>query len=271
MKRQRLPQEEKAARPPPFRRSSAAHSPPAHPNSGRASKHTSLRLRRRDGTHRADVIGSPARRAHAIPYCAKTVGWLHRRHEGLYMHLRSGHVSLAAYLARIGRALSPTCPTRGEGPETVYHFLCECQTYVVHCSVHVGAQANPCVSFCLRTMPSTLSSSTSTPPAAFERPLGHWRMWQRSMSSRTETGDEAARRATAPPPPPGRRVRAHEERTSITTPSGRIGTERARAHEHEDRASTRRAHERTTASHERTAPKLHEHRRQQTSAGRDGH
>ena len=55
------------------------------------------------------------------------------------MQLRTGHVPLAAYLACISRTLSTTCPTCGDGPETVYHFLRECETYSLHRAVHLGA------------------------------------------------------------------------------------------------------------------------------------
>ena len=52
------------------------------------------------------------------------------------MQLRTGHVPLQTYLARIGKALTPACPTCGEAPETVYHFLVECSTYSLHRAVH---------------------------------------------------------------------------------------------------------------------------------------
>ena len=72
-------------------------------------------------------------------YFADTVARLSRRHAGLYMQLRSGHVPLGAYLARIGRTLTATCPTCGEGPETVYHYLRECPTYALHRSVYLDS------------------------------------------------------------------------------------------------------------------------------------
>ena len=61
---------------------------------------------------------------------------LPRRHAGLLMQLRTGHIPLQAYLARIGKALSRTCPTCGEAPETVHHYLIECPTYNLHRAVH---------------------------------------------------------------------------------------------------------------------------------------
>ena len=70
-------------------------------------------------------------------YFTEAVGRLSRRHAGLYMQLRSGHIPLAAYLVRIGCMLSATCPTCGEGPETVYHYLRECPTYALHRSVYL--------------------------------------------------------------------------------------------------------------------------------------
>ena len=52
------------------------------------------------------------------------------------MQLRTGHVPLQAYLERIGKELTRTCPTCGEAPETVYHYLVECSTYSLHRAVH---------------------------------------------------------------------------------------------------------------------------------------
>ena len=40
-----------------------------------------------------------------------------------------GHVPLHAHLARIRRAPSPTCPTGGETPETVAHYILLYPTY----------------------------------------------------------------------------------------------------------------------------------------------
>ena len=61
---------------------------------------------------------------------------LPRRHAGVLMQLRTGHVPLQTYLERIGKSLTRTCPTCGEAPETVYHFLVECSTYSLHRAVH---------------------------------------------------------------------------------------------------------------------------------------
>lgn len=59
-----------------------------------------------------------------------------RRHAGIVMQLRTGHIPLQGYLARIGKVLLGPCPTCGEAPETVYHFLVECDTYSLHRAVH---------------------------------------------------------------------------------------------------------------------------------------
>ncbi|CDO73528.1 hypothetical protein BN946_scf185013.g163 [Trametes cinnabarina] len=61
---------------------------------------------------------------------------LPRRHANLLLQLRIGHVPLQAYFARIGKAASATCPTCGEGPETVQHYLLLCPTYALHRAVH---------------------------------------------------------------------------------------------------------------------------------------
>ena len=52
------------------------------------------------------------------------------------MQLRTGHIPISSYLARIGRALSLTCSTCVDAPETVYHFLVECDTDSLLTAVH---------------------------------------------------------------------------------------------------------------------------------------
>ncbi|KAF8324665.1 uncharacterized protein EI90DRAFT_2833461, partial [Cantharellus anzutake] len=42
--------------------------------------------------------------------------------------LRTGHIGLLAYLARMGPSASPNC-SLCEVPETVEHFLFECRRY----------------------------------------------------------------------------------------------------------------------------------------------
>ncbi|KAL7278830.1 hypothetical protein ACG7TL_007847 [Trametes sanguinea] len=53
---------------------------------------------------------------------------LPRRHANL-LQLCLAHVPLQAYFAHIGKIVSPACPTCGEEPESVAHFLCRCPTY----------------------------------------------------------------------------------------------------------------------------------------------
>ncbi|KAL7284522.1 hypothetical protein ACG7TL_001813 [Trametes sanguinea] len=61
---------------------------------------------------------------------------LPRRHANLLLQLRVGHIPLQVYFARIGKTASPTCPTCGEEPETVAHYLLRCPTYWLHRAVH---------------------------------------------------------------------------------------------------------------------------------------
>ncbi|KAL1937221.1 hypothetical protein VTO73DRAFT_14448 [Trametes versicolor] len=61
---------------------------------------------------------------------------LPRRHANLLVQLRTNHLPLQAYLARIGKTDSATCPTCGGAPETVQHFLLACPTYSLHRAVH---------------------------------------------------------------------------------------------------------------------------------------
>ena len=64
------------------------------------------------------------------------IAGLSRRHANLLLQLRTNHVPLQTYLAQIGKALSPTCPTCGEATETVAHYLLACPTYSLHRAVH---------------------------------------------------------------------------------------------------------------------------------------
>lgn len=113
---------------------------------------------------------------------ASTVARLSRRHAGLYMQLRSGHVPLAAYLTRIGRTLTATCPTCGEGPETVYHFLRECPTYAVHPSVYLDGlgRAGRSVRFLLS------SDEARRPLFKFINAIGRFRRIFRAFSDVAE-------------------------------------------------------------------------------------
>ena len=54
------------------------------------------------------------------PHFARSIARLSRRHAGLYVQLRFGHVALTAYLARIGRVASATCPMCVGGAETMF-------------------------------------------------------------------------------------------------------------------------------------------------------
>ncbi|KAH9849537.1 hypothetical protein C2E23DRAFT_737201 [Lenzites betulinus] len=64
------------------------------------------------------------------------VAHLPRRHANLLMQFCTNHVPLQAYLARIGKADTVTCPTCGTAPETVAHYLLACPTYALHRAVH---------------------------------------------------------------------------------------------------------------------------------------
>jgi len=54
---------------------------------------------------------------------------LSRRQASILIQLRTGHVPLQAYLHRFKLSDTPKCPTCGEEPETVTHYLKHCQTY----------------------------------------------------------------------------------------------------------------------------------------------
>ena len=48
------------------------------------------------------------------------------------MQLRTGHVPLQAYLHRFNLADSSTCPSCGNEPETVTHYLLYCESHDTH-------------------------------------------------------------------------------------------------------------------------------------------
>lgn len=54
---------------------------------------------------------------------------LPRWHASLLIQMRAGHAPLNAYLSRIKRADSPSCPACLSNPETVNHFLVTCSKY----------------------------------------------------------------------------------------------------------------------------------------------
>ena len=61
---------------------------------------------------------------------------LARRHANLLTQLRTGHVPLYAYLKRINKSLTNTCPTCAEAPETPAHYLLDCPSYAIHRAIH---------------------------------------------------------------------------------------------------------------------------------------
>lgn len=54
---------------------------------------------------------------------------LPRKITSILTQLRTGHVPLQAYLHRVGRADSPTCPLCGEDRETVFHLIHRCSAH----------------------------------------------------------------------------------------------------------------------------------------------
>jgi len=54
---------------------------------------------------------------------------LSRRQVSILIQLRTGHVPLQAYLHCFKLSDTPECPTCGEEPETVTHYLKHCQSY----------------------------------------------------------------------------------------------------------------------------------------------
>ncbi|KAH9855697.1 hypothetical protein C2E23DRAFT_723987 [Lenzites betulinus] len=84
---------------------------------------------------------------------------LPRRHANLLLQFRTNHVPLQAYLARIGKAATPTCPTCHTAPETVHHFLLACPTYALHRAVHYAP-----LGFSGRTLTTLLNSEDALRP-----------------------------------------------------------------------------------------------------------
>jgi len=54
---------------------------------------------------------------------------LSRAQTSILVQLRTGHIALNAYLHRITKADSPTCPSCNQDDETVHHFLFDCPTW----------------------------------------------------------------------------------------------------------------------------------------------
>ncbi|KAH9847031.1 hypothetical protein C2E23DRAFT_704729, partial [Lenzites betulinus] len=75
------------------------------------------------------------------------------------VQFRTNHVPLQSYLERIGKAPSATCPTCGDAPETVHHFLLVCPTYALHRAVHFMP-----LGFSGRTLATLLNSKDALRP-----------------------------------------------------------------------------------------------------------
>ncbi len=105
----------------------------------------------RRGVRMAEIDGAmPSKKYGAL------ISELPRRHANLLMQFRTNHVPLQAYMKRIGKAPSATCPTCGEAPETVQHFLLACPTYSLHRAVHFAP-----LGFSGRTLSALLNAKTS--------------------------------------------------------------------------------------------------------------
>ena len=63
------------------------------------------------------------------PSFRKMSAKLTRRQTSILIQLRTGHVPLQAYLHRFKLSDTPECPTCGDEPETVTHYLKYCRTY----------------------------------------------------------------------------------------------------------------------------------------------
>lgn len=106
------------------------------------------------GVRMAEVDGAmPSKKYGAL------ISTLPRRHANLLVQFRTNHVPLQAYLARIGKAPSATCPTCGDAPETVQHYLLACPTYSLHRAVHFAP-----LGFSGRTLAALLNSKAALRP-----------------------------------------------------------------------------------------------------------
>ncbi|KAH9893631.1 hypothetical protein C8Q73DRAFT_601258, partial [Cubamyces lactineus] len=74
------------------------------------------------------------------------------------IQLRTNHVPLQAFLERIGKADTATCPTCGSAPETVSHYLLACPTYTLHRAVHYRP-----LGFTGRNLKTLLNSKNAIP------------------------------------------------------------------------------------------------------------
>jgi len=54
-----------------------------------------------------------------------------KKSASIITQLRTGHIPLAKYLYRIGRAVSPTCPVCLQYNETVHHFILRCPAFAI--------------------------------------------------------------------------------------------------------------------------------------------
>ena len=59
----------------------------------------------------------------------KSAAGLSRAQTSILTQLRTGHIALNGYLARIHRADSPLCPSCDTAVEVVHHYLFDCPAY----------------------------------------------------------------------------------------------------------------------------------------------
>ena len=88
----------------------------------------------------------------------KLISPLSQRHANLLFQLPN-HIPLQAYLERIGKATTATCPTCHTAPETVAHFLLVCPTYSLHRAVHYRS-----LGYSGRTLATLLNSADAVHP-----------------------------------------------------------------------------------------------------------
>ena len=65
-----------------------------------------------------------------LPSFLAATNHLSRAETSILMQLHMGHIPLNAFLHRIGRADSPTCPTCQHTDETIHHYLFDCPGHV---------------------------------------------------------------------------------------------------------------------------------------------
>lgn len=77
-------------------------------------------------------------RRNAVEKYGALISALFRQHANLLLQFRTDHVSLQAFLARIGKAPTATCPTCSGTPEPVHHYLLACLINSPHRAVHLS-------------------------------------------------------------------------------------------------------------------------------------